>query len=143
MRRTFGRLALDVARAHVHDAGEAEQGGDRRRRDAVLAGTGLGDQALFTEPFCKQTLAKHVVDLVGAGVRQIFALQVQPNIEIQLVGESIRPINGRWPAGEAPTELAQLGPERRVTADGRVCRLQLEQRGHQRLGHVPTAQIAL
>ena len=37
------RLALDVGLAHVDHAGQAEEGADRRRRDAVLAGAGLGD----------------------------------------------------------------------------------------------------
>ena len=39
------RLALDVDRAHVDDALEAEPRGNRRAGDAVLAGAGLGDDA--------------------------------------------------------------------------------------------------
>ena len=38
-----GRLALDVLAAHVDDAFHAVAGGDGRRRDAVLAGAGFGD----------------------------------------------------------------------------------------------------
>ncbi len=41
-----GLLPLDVDRAHVDDAVEAEAGADRGGGDAVLAGAGLGDDAL-------------------------------------------------------------------------------------------------
>ena len=44
-----GRLALHVRLAHVDDALQAELGADRRRGDAVLAGAGLGDDALLAE----------------------------------------------------------------------------------------------
>ena len=50
MRSTFGRLAAHVLGAHVDDALEAEARADRRRRDAVLARAGLGDDALLAEP---------------------------------------------------------------------------------------------
>ena len=41
------RLAADVLGAHVHVALQAEDGRRRRRRHAVLAGAGLGDDALL------------------------------------------------------------------------------------------------
>ena len=75
------RLALDVDRAHVHDAVEPEQ---RRRGgggDAVLAGAGLGDHALLAHAPGEQRLAEHVVDLVRAGVGEVLALQQHPHAE--------------------------------------------------------------
>ena len=70
------RLALDVLAAHVDDALEAEHGADRGRGNAVLAGAGLGDDARLAHALREQRLAERVVDLVGAGVGQVFALQI-------------------------------------------------------------------
>ena len=43
--------------------------------DAVLAGAGFGDHALLAHPQREQRLAERVVDLVGAGVVEVFALE--------------------------------------------------------------------
>ena len=71
------RLALDVLGAHVDDARQVEQGAGRRGRDAVLAGAGLGDDPGLAEPPGEQRLAERVVDLVGAGVGEVLALEVE------------------------------------------------------------------
>ena len=71
-------LALDVLGAHVDDARQAEQRAGRRGRDAVLAGAGLGDDPGLAEPAGQERLAERVVDLVGAGVGEVLALQVEP-----------------------------------------------------------------
>ena len=78
MRNDVERLALHVLGAHVDVALEAEQRAGRRRRDAVLAGAGLGDDAPLAHARGEQRLAERVVDLVRAGVRQILALQEDP-----------------------------------------------------------------
>ena len=72
-----GPLALDVLGAHVHDARQVEQGAGRRRRDAVLAGAGLGDDPGLAQPAGQERLAEGVVDLVGAGVGEVLALEVE------------------------------------------------------------------
>ena len=72
------RLAPGVDRAHVDGAVEAEV---RRRggaRDAVLAGTGLGDDPALAHPLGEQGLAQHVADLVGARVVEVLALEQDP-----------------------------------------------------------------
>ncbi len=69
------RLPLHVLGAHVDVALEAEQRARRRRRHAVLAGAGLGDDPPLAHPHRQQRLAERVVDLVRAGVGQVFALQ--------------------------------------------------------------------
>ena len=69
-------LPLDVDRAHVDDAVEAEQRAGRRRRDAMLARAGLGDDARLAHAPRQQDLAEHIVDLVRAGVVQLLALEV-------------------------------------------------------------------
>ena len=71
------RLAADVLGAHVHDALEVEQRARGRGRDAVLAGAGLGDDAVLAEPPGQQRLAERVVDLVRARVVEVLALEVE------------------------------------------------------------------
>ena len=62
--------------AHVDDALQAEQGAGRGRGHAVLAGAGLGDDAALAHAHGEQRLTEHVVDLVGAGVAEVLALEV-------------------------------------------------------------------
>ena len=69
-------LPADVFLAHVDRAFQAEEGTGRRRGDAVLAGPGLGDDPLLAHPRRQHHLADRVVDLVGAGVVQVFALEI-------------------------------------------------------------------
>ncbi len=69
-------LAAHVFLAHVDDAFEAEEGADGGGGDAVLAGSGLGDDALLAHALGEEALADGVVDLVGAGVEEVFALEV-------------------------------------------------------------------
>ena len=70
MRNDVQRLARHVLGAHVDDALEAEQRAGGGRRDAVLAGAGLGDDARLAHALGEQRLAERVVDLVRAGVRR-------------------------------------------------------------------------
>ena len=69
-------LPANVFFAHVDDAFQAETGTGGCRGHAMLAGTGFGDHALLAHPHRQQCLAERVVDFVGAGVIQIFALQI-------------------------------------------------------------------
>ncbi len=132
------RLALHVHRAHVDHALEAELRADRRRGHAVLAGAGLGDDALLAHPAREQGLADRVVDLVGAGVEEILALQVdlrpaavlrEPGGEVEL---------GR-PPGEFLQVVAELGLERRVVPGREVGRGQLLEGAHEGLRHIDPA----
>ena len=75
------RLSFDVDRAHEHEAVEPEQRGGGRGGDAVLTGAGLGDDPLLAHPPGEQRLPEHVVDLVRAGVGEVFALQQDPQPE--------------------------------------------------------------
>ena len=118
-------LALDVDGAHEHDARQPEQGAGRRRRDAVLAGAGLGDDPVLAEPPGQQRLAEGVVDLVGAGVGEVLALQVEPEAVRQaggrvegdgplegLVGEAVGAVERRS-AGRRSGRAARAAPTRR------------------------------
>ena len=100
IRRTFGRLAADVLLAHVDDAREAEQGAGRGGGDAVLAGAGLGDDPGLAQAPGEQRLAEGVVDLVGAGVGEVLALEVEPDAGIRQAAGSRRPRRARAAASE-------------------------------------------
>ena len=101
-----GALAFDVLGAHVHDARQVEQGAGRRCRDPVLAGAGLGDDPGLAQSPGEQRLAERVVDLVGARVGEVLALQVQPEV--------------RDPGLGGPPALGRgTGQSRGLGADGR------------------------
>jgi hypothetical protein len=131
------RLPRHVLRAHVDHALEPEPGAHRRRGDAVLARAGLGDDAPLPHPEREQRLPDRVVDLVGAGVVQVFPLE--HHRRAGLGAEARRLGERRGPAhvfGEQPLEL---GPERRIGAHAVVQRREIVQRGDEGLGHVPPA----
>ena len=71
-----GPLAADVFLAHVDHALQPEAGAGRGGGHAVLAGAGLGDHAPLAHAARQQGLAEGVVDLVGAGVVEVFAFEV-------------------------------------------------------------------
>ena len=149
-------LPLDVLGAHVHDARQAEECAGGGGRDAVLAGAGLGDHPGLAEATGQERLAEGVVDLVGAGMGEVLALEVDPESVRQsrltlqrdrsferLVGESIGAVEGRGAAGVALEQLAEVRPEPRVVAKRGVGLLELAERRHERLGDVASAELAL
>ena len=73
-------LAANVFLAHVDVAFQPEQRADGGGGDAVLAGAGFRDDALLAHALRKQALAQAVVDLVRAGVVQVFAFQIDLRI---------------------------------------------------------------
>jgi len=70
------RLAADVLGPHVDDALQSQQGAGGRGGNSVLAGAGLSDHPRLAHPRRQQRLADGVVDLVGAGVGEVLALEV-------------------------------------------------------------------
>src|SRR4029453_6069261 len=60
---------------HVDDALEPEAGAHGRRRDAVLPGSRLRDDAALAEARGEQDLSERVVDLVRARVVEVLALE--------------------------------------------------------------------
>ncbi len=152
-------LALDVLGAHVHDARQVEQGAGGGRGDAVLAGAGLGDDPGLAQAPGQQRLPQRVVDLVGAGVGEVLALEVQAELRdgggaadgpaSPAASQATAPArrSARYSAVSRPAkrleQAAQVGPERRVVAQRVVGVLELGQGGHQRLGHVAAPEVAL
>ena len=142
MRNDVERLALHVLGAHVDVALEAEQRARRRRRDAVLPGAGLGDDAPLAHADGEQRLAERVVDLVRAGVRQILALQEDP----RAAGCLRQAPSPRRPASagrrSASSSRSSSGLERRIVARREVGALELLDRLDQRLGDEAPAELA-
>src|ERR1035438_2495971 len=69
-------LAAHILFAHVDGAIEAEQSTDGGGGDSMLTGAGFSDDATLAHAFGEEPLAKTVVDLVRAGVEQVFTLDV-------------------------------------------------------------------
>ena len=106
-------LPLDVDRAHIDDAVEPEAGAERRGGDAVLAGAGLGDDALLAHAPGEQDLAEHVVHLVGAGVVQLVALEVDLGAA-EMLGQALGEIERARAADIMGQVAGHLGLEGRV-----------------------------
>ena len=53
----------------------------------MLTGAGLGDDPSLAHPLREYSLAERVVDLVGAGVQQVFALEVDALARGESFGE--------------------------------------------------------
>ena len=70
-----GLLTANVFGAHVDDAGEAEVSASGGGGDAMLAGTGFGNDPFFAHAEGEKSLSDGVIDFVSAGVIDIFAFE--------------------------------------------------------------------
>ena len=119
----------------------AEAGGDGGRSHAVLTRAGFGDDAFFTHTAGEQRLTDGVVDLVCAGVVQVFALQ--PDLRTaQMLGQPRGMVNGAGAADIMLQIVAELFPKRGVVFRGLVGRCQFLQGGNQGFGNVHAAVFA-
>ena len=92
-----GLLPLDVDRAHIDHAFKPEPRAQGRGGDAMLAGAGLGDDALLAHAPRHHDLAEHVVDLVRAGVVELLALEIDFRAA-EMLGQPLGEIERRRPA---------------------------------------------
>ena len=69
-------MTLDVFATHVDHAFQAITRANGRGGNTVLTGPGLSDHARFTHAFREHGLTDRIVDLVRAGVVQVFAFEV-------------------------------------------------------------------
>ena len=73
----IGVLALHIGCPHKHLALHVHQCAHGGCGHTVLSGSRLGDDTCLAHTLGKQNLTDGVVDLVGTGVVQVFALQVE------------------------------------------------------------------
>ena len=131
------RLAADVLAAHVDGAVEAEEGAGRGRGDAVLPGAGLGDHPGLAHPPGQQRLADRVVDLVGARVGEVLALQVDAAADP--LREALGEIERRRSTDEVAQQHRELGLEALVLTRLGPGGAELVERRDQGLGDEPAA----
>ena len=97
----------------------------------MLTGAGLGNDAWLAQALGEQRLADTIVDLVGAGVIEILALEVDLR-----AAETLRPapgmINGARPSDVMLELVFELGHELGIVAVARVLIAQLIKRTDQR-----------
>jgi hypothetical protein len=134
-------LALDIDRAHVDHALQAEARRHRGAGHAVLAGAGLGDDARLAHALGDQRLADGVVDLVRAGVIEVFALE-QDARAADVLRQTLGVIDRAGPADVVLQVAIELGDEFRIFAQAQVGLGQFGQRRHQGLGDVAAAVVA-
>src|SRR5712692_4820099 len=132
------RLAAHVLGAHVNRAREAEASGDGGDGDAVLARTGLGDDALLAHLDGEQRLSDRVVELVGAGMAEVLALEMDVR-PAEMLAQPVRRVKRRRPSDEGMAVTGELELKLGVRFGFMPYVLQLLERAHQRLGHVLAA----
>src|SRR5439155_22043601 len=107
---------------------------DRCCRNAMLTRAGFSDDALFAHAQRQKTLAKAVIDLMRAGVIQIFALEVDLR-PAPALHEACGKIERCWTARIVAKKFIQLRVKLGIALDGVIRGLQFLQRMHQRFGH--------
>ena len=132
-------LAFAIHRAHVNDAFHPEHRADRRGRHAVLACTGLGDDARLAHALGEEDLAHGVVDLMRAGVVQVFALEINLRAA-EFFREAFGKIKRRGTPDEFGEIVGKFFLEFGIVLRAEIFFFQLLQRMHQRLGHVTSAE---
>ncbi len=102
------------------------------------ARAGLGDDALLAHALGEQGLADGVVDLVRAGVIEVFALQVDLRTA-QAVRQPLGVVDGAGAPDVVLQFVGELGLEFRIVAKAQILLAQLLDRRDQCLGHVDAA----
>ena len=129
------RLALRIHLPHENHALHPHERRDRRGRHTVLARTGLCDEAGLAHLLREQRLAEAVVDLVGARVVQVLALQVDL-CAAEVLRHLLRIVEAARAARILVEQRLQLRVKRRVILVFVVRGLKLDHRVHQRLRDV-------
>ena len=118
-------LALDVDGSHEDDALHAHERTRGGGGHSVLAGTGLGYDAALAHVACNENLSNGIVDLVRAGVIEVFAFQIQPAAVALTQPASV--IEWTRPTDIIAQQGVELLLERCAFDDGEILRLQFLQ----------------
>ena len=73
----IGVLALDIRLTHENLTFEIHQGTNCSSSNAMLSGSGLGNDAGLAHFLCQQYLTGTVVYLVGSGMVEVLTLQIE------------------------------------------------------------------
>src|SRR6266849_67077 len=129
------RLPLDVDAPHEHFTFAFEQRSHRGGRHSMLSGAGFRRDARLVHPHREQRLSERIVNLVRAGMAEVFALDV--NLRAAELGGQV---GGKEERSRASDKLARIAlqvlAELEVAARVLVRQLQLQQGRHQGLGDV-------
>src|SRR5258708_36868251 len=136
--RDVERLAGHVFGAHVNDTFEAEMRGNGGGSDAVLAGTGFGNDARLAHFQREQALPDGVIDFVRAGVQKSFALEIDARAS-EMRGQARSELQRRGATGKIFEQALQLRLKRCVGLRDFVGALELEEGNHQRFRNVAAA----
>ena len=117
---------------HEHHARHPHEGGSGGGGHAVLSGAGLGDEPGFSHLFRQQRLAQYVVDLMGAGVVQIFPLEVD-FCTTQVAGHLFRIVEAGGTARVLVQQSGEFPVEVRIAFIEVIGFFQLNHGIHQRL----------
>ena len=112
----------------------------------MLARTRFGNDPLLAHAQGQQGLAEGVVDLVGTGVVEVFALQpdARPTLGPAVVlREPLRLVEGVGSAHVVAQEMVEPIGEGGIGPGLGSGLLQLRQGGHQGFGHVLTTELAV
>ncbi|KAI9919403.1 hypothetical protein PsorP6_017522 [Peronosclerospora sorghi] len=127
------RLALRIDISHVHDTVETEQGTRRRRGHTMLPRARLGNNARLAQPLGQHGLPQHIVNLVGARVGQVLALE--PNLRaLRMLREPTGVVQRCQTANIVPTQVLELLPKARVLRRLHVRVNEVMMRLNERLG---------
>ena len=99
-----------------------------------MPGAGLGDHACFAHLFGEQALSQTVVELVGAGVVEILALEIDLGAA-QVLCHFFGVIQAAGSAGVFAQQRIQLGDKRGVVLVALIRLFKLAYGIHQRFGH--------
>src|SRR5258708_39332921 len=107
----------------------------------MLAGAGLGDDALLAHPPRHHDLAQHVVDLVRTGAVQLLALEIDFGAA-EMFGEALGEIERRWSADIVPEIAVHFRTECRIGPGVGIRLLEIEDQRHQRFRDKASAENA-
>jgi hypothetical protein len=134
-------LAFHVDCAHIDGAVHAEAGADGGGGDAVLAGTGFGDDAGFAEALGEEDLADGVVDLMRSGVEEVLALEVDFGAT-EFFGPAFGEVEGGGPTAVVVEEVVEFGLEGGVGFGCFVGSAELIEWAHEGFGGEASAEFA-
>ena len=136
-----GPLPADIDAAHVDVTLQAKQSHRSGCADAVLAGARLSDDAALAHPIRQQALPQRIVDLVRAGMRQVFTFEIDLRAA-KCVAEPPRVRNRRGAPGVGALQAAQFLVKVRVGHCIGISLFQFVKRRHDRLRYETATKFA-